>query len=68
LRSRGAKIKLPPGAGAENENGGSGSIVFTTDLKSWLLILLVKSKKVIFQGILEYLRLRNTVAGTWLGY
>ncbi len=62
--SRGAKIKLPHGAGAEITNCGSGSLIFTTDLKkfyrkkSWLLscwrsfcklLLLLKSKKVIFK-------------------
>ncbi len=31
--SRGAKIKLPPGAGAEITNCGSGSFLFTTDFK-----------------------------------
>jgi hypothetical protein len=41
--SRGAEIKLPPGAGAEITNSGSGSILFLIDLKkfyrkkSWLL-------------------------------
>jgi hypothetical protein len=29
--SRGAEIKLPPGAGAEITNCGSGSFLFTTD-------------------------------------
>jgi translation initiation factor 2 gamma subunit (eIF-2gamma) len=33
LPSRGAEIELPPGAGAEITNSGSGSFLFTTDLK-----------------------------------
>jgi hypothetical protein len=41
--SRGAEIKLPPVAGAEITHLGSGSFLFTTDMKkfyrtkSWLL-------------------------------
>jgi hypothetical protein len=31
--SRGAEIKLPPGAGAEITNRGSGSFLFSTDMK-----------------------------------
>ncbi len=61
LRSQGAEITLPPGAGAEIMNCGSGSFLFTTDLKKFYrkkiksaeevfvivtsLILLLKSKK-----------------------
>jgi hypothetical protein len=49
-RSRGAEFKLPPGAGAEITNCGSGSFLFTTDLKIvTILILLLQSKKVIFK-------------------
>jgi hypothetical protein len=35
--SRGAEIKLPPGAGAEITHLGSGSFLFTTDLKKFYL-------------------------------
>jgi hypothetical protein len=34
-RSRGDEIKLPPGAGAEITNCGSGSFLFTPDLKKF---------------------------------
>jgi hypothetical protein len=58
-----AEFKLPPGAGAEITNCGSGSFLFTTDLKKLknhgcrrsffnysILIFLVKVKKGNFQG------------------
>jgi hypothetical protein len=59
------RIKLPPGAGAEITNCGSGSFLFTTDLKNFIekksrllkkfleivtiLFLFLKSKKVFFK-------------------
>jgi hypothetical protein len=34
--SRGAEIEMPPGAGAEITNCGSGSFLFITDLKKFI--------------------------------
>jgi hypothetical protein len=47
--SRGAEIKLPPGDGAEIRTCGSGSFLFTTDLKKFY-----RKNQVAEEGFVNY--------------